>query len=161
MLSHVRRERFLVIMLPAMENIDSKQALGSCWSCRTPRHDTQLREKIHTTSTQLVERILGTRTSRLGHWDAGLKNKDQNFRFVGNGKKRRCLKLCTTKNYSTDLAPFSMDMRQVLVLSDYLVRLGILASRAIYNPAVSLDSCNWTDYQDSCFFFGCCLPPHS
>jgi len=39
-----------------------KQALGSCWSCRnskyTPHYDTQPREKMHSTVTPLVERIL-------------------------------------------------------------------------------------------------------
>ena len=39
-----------------------KQALGSCWSCRnskhTPRQHTQPREKMYSTVTSLVERIL-------------------------------------------------------------------------------------------------------
>jgi len=39
-----------------------KQALVSCWRCRnskyTPRHDTQPREKMHSTATPLVEKIL-------------------------------------------------------------------------------------------------------
>jgi len=59
MLSHLRRERFLVIHHVTRRG---KEALGTCWSCRnskyTPRQDTQPRGKMHNTATPLVERIL-------------------------------------------------------------------------------------------------------
>ena len=54
----MKRERFLVITLPAVENKRSGAVEVAGIIKYTPRQDTQPREKIHNTTTPLVERIL-------------------------------------------------------------------------------------------------------